>query len=140
MVALLPASAWTQEDAEAKKADIRKLLVITGAPELGRQMMEQTLPAMKAAMPQVSEQFWTDFMAEADMKDFVELVVPIYERHFTHEEVRGLLQFYETPLGQKLIQTMPQILQESVGVGQLWGAALGAKIQLRLQLQDKGKQ
>jgi hypothetical protein len=47
-------------------------------------------------------------------------VVDIYVKHFTHDEVRALLDFYTTPVGRKVIRVMP------IGSGELGGrAALG---------------
>lgn len=38
----------------------------------------------------------------------------IYARHFTAPELRELIAFYRTPLGQKTLKTMPQIMNDSV--------------------------
>ncbi len=50
-----------------------------------------------------------------------EKVIPIYDRHLSHEEIRGLIQFYETPLGRRLVKVLPQIMQESMAAGEEWG-------------------
>lgn len=36
-------------------------------------------------------------------------VIDSYARHFTPDQLRGLIAFYETPLGQSVIKTMPVI-------------------------------
>jgi uncharacterized protein len=38
----------------------------------------------------------------------------IYARHFTASELRELTAFYKTPLGQKSLKAMPQIMADSV--------------------------
>ena len=38
------------------------------------------------------------------------LLVPIYDKHWTDEDVKGLILFYETPLGQKMITVLPQVM------------------------------
>jgi hypothetical protein len=50
-------------------------------------------------------------------------VVDIYVKHFTHDEVRALLDFYTTPVGRKVIKVMPMLAQESSAVGQRWAEA-----------------
>ena len=35
--------------------------------------------------------------------------VEIYSETFTDEEIKGLTEFYKTPLGQKLVEKMPEI-------------------------------
>jgi len=48
-------------------------------------------------------------------------MVPMYDRHFSHEEIRALIQFYETSIGHRMIEVMPQIMQESMAAGEEWG-------------------
>ena len=47
-------------------------------------------------------------------------VVPIHARHFTHADVRGMIDFYETPLGKKTIEAMPSLMQESMQASHRW--------------------
>ena len=44
-------------------------------------------------------------------------VIPIYARHFSTDDIQGLIQFYESPLGQRVVKTMPQVTQESESAG-----------------------
>ena len=37
----------------------------------------------------------------------------IYDKHFTDDEIKGLLQFYGSPLGQKVAGEMPKINRET---------------------------
>jgi hypothetical protein len=39
--------------------------------------------------------------------------VGIYDKHFTEDEIKGLLQFYGSPLGQKVAVEMPKIGRET---------------------------
>ena len=39
---------------------------------------------------------------------------PVYDQYFTEEDLRGLIAFYQTPVGEKLITVSPQILQTSI--------------------------
>ena len=39
-------------------------------------------------------------------------IVGIYDKHFTDDEVKGLLQFYGSPLGRKYAAEMPKISSE----------------------------
>ena len=36
-------------------------------------------------------------------------VARIYDKHFTHEEVKDLIAFYESPTGQKTLDKTPEI-------------------------------
>lgn len=119
-----------------KEKDIRKLLDITGSGKLGVQVMEGMIGNFKMSNPNVPADFWDEFKKEANPQSLVDLIVPIYDKHFSHEDIKGLITFYEGPLGQKITQTMPQITQESMAVGQKWGMELGMKIQAKLQAQQ----
>lgn len=108
--------------------DIRRLMDVTGAGNLGVQMMNQMLVPIKQSMPDVPDEFWTRVMAKVDANELTDMVVPIYAEYFTHEEIKQLLAFYDTPLGQKVIATLPAIMQESMAAGQKWGEQLGQQI------------
>lgn len=124
-------SAPSGED--AKIADIKKLLVLTGSAKLGKQSMAFLLASFKKSMPQVPAEFWDEFMNEVKEDDLIDLIAPIYAKHYTHDDIQKLIAFYETDIGQKSIQVTPLIMQESQLVGQQWGARLGEKVKERLE-------
>lgn len=53
--------------------------------------------------------------------EMTELVINVWASHFNLEELQQLTAFYETPLGQKSIREMPEIMEESRKVGTDWG-------------------
>lgn len=141
---LQPARA--EELTAAKRADITRLLEVTGSLNIGKQfaavvsrgmfdMLRQTNPNFPETALAIVEQEAGAVVAERlDGPDgFVALVVPLYHRHYTHAEIRQLLQFYASPLGKKMIAVMPQLLQESMAVGQAWGQSLGPEIGQRVE-------
>ena len=38
--------------------------------------------------------------------------IKVYSEAFTEEEIKGLINFYKTPLGQKLVEKQPEIAQK----------------------------
>lgn len=44
---------------------------------------------------------------------FLDHIISIYNSHFTHQEIRDWLSFYESPLGQKINSTRPSLMEES---------------------------
>jgi len=111
-----------------KQKDIRKLLVLTGSAQLGMQVMSQMMQQFKQAKPNVPEKFWVDFMKKVRVDDLIGLIVPIYDKHLSHPEVKDLIAFYGTPTGRKLVRVLPQITQESMGAGQKWGMKIGTAV------------
>jgi len=63
------------------------------------------------------------------------VLAPVYEKHFNIIELNQLVTFYQSPLGQKLVQVSPQLLTESMDLGQEWGMSLVPEIMQRVQSQ-----
>ena len=129
-----------------KKADIRNLLEISGALDMGKQMssavIQQMTQILKSTRPDIPDKMYEILEEEVNLiieeqmtaeGGLLELTIIIYHRYYSHEDVKGLLSFYKTALGKKLIKTQPQVMQESIQAGQLWGQALGPIIQERLE-------
>jgi hypothetical protein len=125
------------DEAAAKRQDIRKLLEVTGSAKLGQQVLAQMMNTFRSTNPKVPDEFWDQVQKEFDAGTMIDLVVPIYEKHLTHDDVRGMLAFYQSPLGQKLIAVTPAITQESMQAGQQWGLGIAQRIQKRLEDRPK---
>lgn len=121
-----------------KVRDIRRLLDLTGAGSLGAQVMDQMLGSFKQAHPAVPAKFWDDLRQELNVGQLTELVVPIYDRHLSYDDVKQLVAFYESPAGRKLISVQPQIVAESMQAGQEWGRAAAERILQRMKEQGYG--
>jgi hypothetical protein len=69
--------------------------------------------------------FLEKFHSKADPQEVLDLVAPIYDKYLSDEEIRGLIQFYETPLGRKALAVLPRVMAESQEAGSEWGQKLG---------------
>lgn len=122
----------------AEEADIHKLMELTGAKTIVSQqleVMEQDIrPLLIRSLPpgdyreRLVQLFLEKFSAETDPQAVLELQVPIYAKYLSDDEIRGLIQFYQTPLGKKLVLVLPRIAAESHQAGHEWGQELGRKI------------
>jgi len=139
IVCLLTLSAPAQAQRSAKEQDIRRLLLLMGSAELGRQVVEQMFEQFRTSLPDVPTDFWDGMLKEMEPQKFVELGVPIYDKHFTQEEIRELIAFYETPIGRKLTVKLPVITQESMAAGQKWGEEIAKKVMERLQARESAR-
>jgi hypothetical protein len=111
--------------------DVRKLLEVTNAIALARQVGGTVSAAMAAQHPQVPTKFWEELNAELTGERFIKLMIPLYEKHLTHDEVRALVDFYQTPTGASVIAKMPALTQESMVLGASLGQELAAEFQNR---------
>lgn len=132
------ASAPSAEQAKidpAKEADIRRLLEVGGTKAAMETMMQSMTTEMKPmlanALPpgdyreKLVELFFAKFQAKADLQHLLDLAVSAYDRHFSDEEIKGLIKFYETPLGKKAVSELPQLMSEMSEAGRKWGEGLG---------------
>jgi hypothetical protein len=81
--------------------------------------IEQSREKLLATVPNndKGQAFVNAFAASYEKKFDVGLVteqlVGIYDQHFSEDEIKGLLQFYGSPLGQKVAVEMPKIGRET---------------------------
>jgi hypothetical protein len=120
----------------SKKEKIRKLIDVVGSAKMGVQVIQNLMPAFQRAHPTVPQQFWDDFVKAVRPEDLTDLIVPIYDKHFSEEDIDQIIAFYNSPIGKKLISEMPMIMQESMSAGQAWGKQLAGKV--ASELKEKG--
>jgi hypothetical protein len=144
-ITLCPLSAMAADDSapaapekkmSQKETDIRKLLEVSGSSKLGQQILDQMIGQFRKSMPDVPQEFWTKFQEQAQMDELVELIIPIYDKHFSDDDIKDLIKFYESPIGRKLMHEMPEIVQESMAIGQNWGRNMAQRVMQ--QLHEKG--
>ena len=127
---MLPAQ---QMDDPASKEDVQKLLDVMQSRKLTAaifDVLKQQMPGMVSSL--ITKNLPT---ATAEEKDKVQIFVsnmyqkmfdsmpieemaaatiPIYQRHFTHADIQQLVQFYSSPIGQKVITELPRVTTEAM--------------------------
>jgi hypothetical protein len=53
--------------------------------------------------------------------DLTRAIIEVWAANFTVDDLKALRTFYATPLGQRLIATLPAITQQGMAAGQAWG-------------------
>ncbi|MEO1620820.1 MAG: DUF2059 domain-containing protein [Cyanobacteria bacterium J06632_3] len=117
----------------ASVEQIEELLALTNADDLSIQVMEGLITQFRQLAPEVPDEWWDRFIAKVDDTDFNSLIIPIYERNFTAEEMDGIIAFYRTPVGQSVIAKMPAVTQDSIMVGQTWGVSIAEELMRELE-------
>lgn len=120
-------------DDAAFERDVRRLMVVTGAEAMSEQVVNQMLEMMLVNLSGDAAEYVRRFRAELDVSEILEMNVPIYMKHFTHDEIKQLIEFYESPIGKKTVAKLPLVMQESMAAGQKWGEELGQRIFNELQ-------
>jgi hypothetical protein len=113
---------------QTKKEGIVRLLNLTDTKPQAAQMFDLMLPGFEALAPQAPTAIWTMFREKLNIDSFLEMFIAVYDKYLTHDEVKGLIQFYESPIGRRLVEITPQISQESFRIGQEWGQKIGQSV------------
>jgi hypothetical protein len=106
----------------AKAADIRALMELIGARDLVedgvtssseqfREKLLATVPNNEKGQAFVNA-FVSSYEKRFDADQVTEQMVSVYDKHYSGDEIKGLLQFYGSPLGQKVAAEMPKISRE----------------------------
>ena len=117
-----------------KLADIRRLLELNGSRATTLKTMDLMRAAVRAqARPETPPAVWDAFEQELKAEHVEEWAVPLYDKYFTHDEIREYIRFYETPAGRKLGSTMPALAQESMAQAAGRGPGLIKRLLERLR-------
>jgi hypothetical protein len=123
--ACIALAAQAEELSDAKRHDILKLQELSGAKRIGQlttqRMLERMLEQLQRSQPALPERalqaLRLELAAFIEEKFFsegglIDQQAPIYNEHFSHEEIRELIGFYQSPIGRKLAQEQPAMSVE----------------------------
>jgi len=125
-----------------KEAAIRKLFEIQGTRNSMGQvlagMSENMKPTLSKMLPPGEYQdkliplFFEKFQSKMKTDDLMDLMVPIYDKYLTKDDINGLAQFYQTPLGKKMISVLPQLVIETQTAAMNMGQGLGRQAMMEV--------
>ena len=75
-------------------------------------------------------------------KEIGEGMAKIYANEFTEQELKDLVTFYKSPLGQKLISTEPRAIQFSMSYMNQWAQVFAETVngEFRAEMRKRGKE
>ncbi len=106
---------------------VEKLMRTTQSEQLAQQMFKQTMAMLKTRLTKAPEEFWQELEKESGAEGLVKLLIPVYQKNLSQEDVDAITAFYNTPAGKNLIAAQPKIMQESMMIGQQWGQEIAQK-------------
>ncbi len=118
---------------QKKAEDIKKLVQLTRSSRFALQMLRKVIVKYQVSYPEIKDDYWLEFLEEADLNNLTELLIPVFDRQFSHDEIKELLIFYESPIGQKVTRMLPNMTVEIFMVGVQWVREVAEKIDERLQ-------
>jgi hypothetical protein len=136
--ATLAAAGQQHKIDPTKEADIRELLRVTGMSAIVEkqmgQMAEQVKPLIERSLPpgprrhEIVETFSKKFLARANSEGLIQQVIPVYDKYLSDGDVKAVLRFYKSPVGQHLLKIMPEMMKEASAAGQQYGEQIAQDV------------
>jgi hypothetical protein len=125
-----PAASGTPAAAidPAKKAEIEKLLQVSGAAKMVDQMKAQMFKLFQQQASSLPPEFWTRLDKDMDTQELLNKLIPVYDKYYSLDDLKAANAFYESPAGQHILMAQPQIMQDSMSIGKEWGQEAGMKV------------
>ncbi len=120
------------EAAASKETKIRRLLDTMQAGDMGKQVMDRMTASFRR-MPNLPAGFIDEFQKSVDPQELVDLTVPIYDKYLTEQDVEGLIEFYNSPVGKKFVSVQGAIMQEAMTAGEQWGQRKAMEVARKLK-------
>jgi uncharacterized protein len=136
-----------------KQADLHALLQYLGAKEqlqsVATESAVQYREKLSASVKNVADDSKRQelitvasgsFEKNFDQQRAIQQIAAIYDKHFTEDEIKGLLDFYQSPVGQKFAAESPKINKEiqAVQVSVTSNATRESLLTLKSQNVDAG--
>lgn len=147
LITVTTAYATEEQLSKEKRTDITTLLDVTGALNVGKKMedyvVNQMTEDLKENRPDIPAKMYAVLQEvvhstiEDNLDELAELLIPMYHRHFSHGEIKGLLTFYRSDLGRKTIALTTVIAREGLASGRQWGRAVSPEIRKRVMARFK---
>lgn len=112
LIILVSTSIYAQD--EAFKNNALKLMELSSRPvfegfiDQGREMVSEGK----------KETFVSE--AKASVNDLLVKMADVYMQEFTHEEIKNMISFYETPTGKKMAEKSGTVAMETMQLTQPW--------------------
>jgi len=119
----------TSADTE-KVAKIKEMLKLSHALDNATKLMHQSMDRQKKLLPfppAAQDDFERIFFEEFKVERMIDLAIPAYAKAFTSDELDQIINFYKTPIGQKVLEKSPELMQTLAAEGAELGKQAGMK-------------
>ena len=90
---------------------------------------------LEPVMEQMPEDKRADFKKEfeATLPSLYDKMADVYMKHFTHDDVKKMIEFYNSPVGKKIQEKTPLLIKEQGPATQEWQMQLQGLLMKYLQ-------
>ncbi len=121
----------------SKTEKIKTLMELTGSAKQYKQMMDVMINSVAKTSPTLPKEFLESFVKEIDFNGLINEMAPIYDKHFTETDIDGLITFYQSEVGKKMIDKMPIIMAEYMPLVQVKMKAVTERLIKAMQEQQE---
>lgn len=100
-------------------------------------VLDQMVAILQKSHPDAPLEFWVKFRTSANTHELLELIIPVYDKYYSLEDLKQINAFYESPSGQRMVQVSPEVMKESMQIGQQWGSKLGKQVAEEIKIQTQ---
>ncbi len=145
-----PMAAQAQQPSPAAIAAAREVIIAKGATamtqplvlgviESAKNTFVPTNPNLTRELNEVATALHKELDAKSN-NEVVDQMARAYAARFTEQELKDLLVFYKTPLGQKMVKEEPLAIEDGLKSAQRWADAFSETVMARIrnEMQKKG--
>ena len=136
----LATCTWTSaQSTDPYIQTLSRMFEVSGTENVYKSVITQVFGMFKQQYSQVDPTVWEELEAEfmqTSMDEIVEMLVPVYEKHLSQDDLQTVIDFYMTDTGKKFAEKTPLITQESMQIGQAWGQKIGEEFVKKME--EKG--
>lgn len=123
----LSISLYSQEKADNYKKTYKKFIKVSGMEKSFESLPIQMLSDIQTSISDsVRNELVTEFTNSKEM--LIDLNITVAKKYFNEEELKELINFYETPVGKKLALNYQKIVTESNKNVESWGQIIIQKV------------
>lgn len=116
---LLVANLGMAQAKDAFKTDVLKMIQLTGSAgqmKMAKDQILKMIPQEKHAA------FLVEF--EATLPSLYDKMAAVMMTEYTHDDVKAILKFYETPVGKKMTEKAGVLAEKNMTASQEWAMGL----------------
>ena len=122
------------------RATLQKMFKAAGSEEIYKSSIKQIISFYKQQYQDTDTTIFVNLEQEflkTSLDELIEMLLPVYQKYLTEEDLNGMIEFYKSPVGKKFAKSIPMITQESMQIGQQWGMKIGQEIMKKLNEKEK---
>ncbi len=112
--------------------------LIAGVVEQAKLVFLQQNPGLAKDLNEIAEKMRTDLAPR--FSELSDEMAKLYATHFTDQELKAILVFYQSPVGKKLLAEQPTVVDASMRYAQDWANKLSDQViaKMREELKKRG--